>query len=392
MSKVNCSITLWVTFFYFLALATGALYWTEARSYSGRERPTYMSGVSSGEAPVIQDGHIFSGLASYYNNVRYYIVGKDSLRPIDYPVTIGPGNGEWLVAVGRFNVLLIRNTEPEFRLNEWDGTLEHLLAMVDPAYVMVVSKTELQAVAPELAQLRYAHLFGLLSWLAMMVESALGAIHSHGVGNWGLSIVVLAILLKTMLLPVQFAVSRIQDEVSRIRSELGPKLAEIKSGYRGEEAHDRVMSVYREMGITPFYSLKPLIGLLIQVPVWIAVFNALGEMPQLAGQSFLWIDDLAYPDSVAVLPFGVPLLGSGIHLLPLVMTGIACFSAWTFRNDRWSRVERARQRRNLYWMAIVFLFLFYPFPSAMVLYWTLNNLLQVGMRMVVETATMVVRR
>ena len=134
------------------------------------------------------------------------------------------------------------------------------------------------------------------------------------------------------------------------------------------------------------YAFK-LLGLLIQVPIWIAVFNALGEMPQLAGRSFLWIEDLAYPDVIAVLPFSVPLFGTTVQLLPFVMAGVACLAARAVRNDRWSKIEGIRQRRNLYWMAIAFLLLFYPFPAAMVLYWTLNNLLQVIMQPALRTST-----
>ena len=47
---------------------------------------------------------------------------------------------------------------------------------------------------------------------------------------------------------------------------------------------------------------------LIQIPVLIAAFNTLGEMPQIADASFLWIDDLAYPDTVAELPFVLKIL------------------------------------------------------------------------------------
>ena len=191
-----------------------------------------------------------------------------------------------------------------------------------------------------------------------------------------LTIVVFSILLKLALFPVHTAVARMQDEVSRVRSMLEPRLAEIKANYDGEEAHNRVMAAHTTLGVTPFYSLKPLLGVLVQVPIWIAVFNALGEMPQLAGQSFLWIDDLAYPDVIAVMPFDVPLFGATVHILPFVMFGVICLSVLTFRNDLWSKTERARQRRNLCWMALAFLLLLYPFPAAMVLYWTLNNLLQ----------------
>ena len=170
-----------------------------------------------------------------------------------------------------------------------------------------------------------------------------------------LTIVVFSILLKLALSPVHSAVARMQDEVSRVRSLLEPRLAEIKANYDGEEAHNRVMAAHTTLGVTPFYSLKPLLGVLVQVPIWIAVFNALGEMPQLAGQSFLWIDDLAYPDVIAVIPFDVPLFGAtASHAAVCDVWGDIFVRTGLYGMIYGQRSERTRQKRNLCWMALAF--------------------------------------
>ena len=326
---------------------------------------------------VTREKYIFSGLASWYNGVSFYIVGQDIFQALAPGETVVLENGTWLAVAARFEVLLVQSPGLSLRLGEWERTREDLKARVKPSHVRVVSKPSLRTVAPELDQLRYAHLWAPLSWLAKVIESSLTAIHAQVVSHWGLAIVILGILLKLLLLPIHIAVARMQEEVSRVRALLEPQLVDIKANLDGEEAHHRIMAAHRALGVTPFYSLKPLLGILVQVPIWIAVFNALGEMPQLVGQPFLWVEDLAYPDVIAVMPFSVPLFGDAVHLLPFVMAGVACLSARTFWNDRWSKNEAARQKRNLYWMALAFLLLFYPFPAAMVLYWTLNNLLQV---------------
>ena len=328
------------------------------------------------EFQVTREKHIFSGLASYYNDVNFYIVGKDMFRQLDAGEVFVLENDTWLAVAARFKVLLVRSPGLSFRLGDRERTLEYLQAQVEPGRLQLVKKSDLHTVAPELDQVRYAHLWTPLSWLAKVVEYSLVAIQTYAVNHWGLAIVVFSILLKLVLFPVHTAVARMQDEVSRVRSMLEPRLTEIKANHDGEEAHNRVMAAHTTLGVTPFYSLKPLLGVLVQVPIWIAVFNALGEMPQLAGQSFLWIDDLAYPDVIAVMPFDVPLFGATVHILPFVMFGVTCLSVLTFRNDLWSKTERTRQKRNLCWMALAFFLLLYPFPAAMVLYWTLNNLLQ----------------
>ncbi len=360
-----------------LMLACGSSHACEIESPAVQELRAGSSTIPWREFQTARGKHTFFGLASYYNGVSLYVVGKDAIQPLEPGETFVLRKGTWLAAVARLDVLLVQSPGLSLRLGEWSSTLEHLKARVEPSHVQVVRKSDLHALAPEFDRLRYAHLWAPLSWLAKVIEYSLTAIQAHVVSHWGLAIVSLGVLLKLVLFPVQIAVTRMQDEVSRVRSLLEPQLAEIKANHDGEEAHRRVMAAHKALGVTPFYPLKPSMGLLIQVPVWIAVFNALGEMPQLAGQSFLWIEDLAYPDAIAVMPFSVPLFGATVHLLPFVMAGVACLAARTIPNDRWSKIERARQRRTLYWMAAAFLFLFYPFPAAMVLYWTMNNLLQI---------------
>ena len=119
-----------------------------------------------------------------------------------------------------------------------------------------------------------------------------------------------------------------------------------------------------------------MLPLFIQIPILMATFNALGEMPQFRDQSFLWIADLAYPDSVYDLSFGIPLLGGSISALPLLMTIVTIISIMIFRNQHVSKAGMRSQKRNLYLMAVAFLILFYPFPAAMVLYWAMANALQ----------------
>ena len=99
-------------------------------------------------------------------------------------------------------------------------------------------------------------------------------------------------------------------------------------------------------------------------------------MPHLADSSFLWIEDLAYPDRLVDLGFGIPLIGSSLNLLPILMTIITLLSTLTYKNELAPKQEIKRQKVRLYLMAVSFLVLFYPFPAAMVLYWLMANLLQ----------------
>lgn len=169
---------------------------------------------------------------------------------------------------------------------------------------------------------------------------------------------------------------RLQRRVSEYQSILMPQLADITAHYKGEEAHQRIMGAYKALGITPFYTLKPMMGAFIQIPILIAIFHTLGAMYQLDGAQFLWIKNLAYPDAIVPLPFVIPFLGNTLNLLPIIMTVITVCSTLIFTDRHAPPLQVKRQKRNLYLMAAVFFILFYPFPAAMVLYWTLANILQ----------------
>ena len=154
-------------------------------------------------------------------------------------------------------------------------------------------------------------------------------------------------------------------------------LWEWKANYDGEEAHNHLMGAYKELGVSPFYTLKPMLGSFIQIPILIATFNALGEMPQFVGQSFLWIKDLAHPDAIMQFSFTIPMFGNSLNLLPFLMTIITIYSTIIFQNKHAPELEVKRQKRNLYFMAFAFFVLFYPFPAVMVMYWTLSNILYI---------------
>jgi YidC/Oxa1 family membrane protein insertase len=319
----------------------------------------------------------FYGLASYYNNINYYIVEKGSLERIDEGEVAELAQGQWLASVGRLNVMLIQAAGLSAQVSESGLSIKNPDILAGPGTVKrIVTKSQLDAIAPELDQIRYAHLWSPIAWLAKAVEYILTKLQSNVASSWGLTIVLFSVLLKLLLLPVGILTVRFQRRVSQVQAQLAPQLATIKANFDGEQAHLRLMKAHKDLGVTPFYALKPMLGMFIQIPILIAVFNALGEMSQLDNQAFLWIGNLAYPDAIGQLPIAIPMLGDTISLLPFIMTAVTLYSTVIFQNRHAPEAEIKRQKRNLYLMAVAFFVLFYPFPAAMVLYWALANILQ----------------
>lgn len=389
MPKITCltRISSWITFVCLMSLSSSVFAVSDDLFVSSeilKECNDSLECVVE-KFDVVEGKHVFYGLASYYNRLNYYVLNKDYIRRIEDNSKTVLHKDEWLAVAGRLHVMIVKAPGLSFNFNELKLHVDNQEITNTPeALLKIVAKHELFSIAPELDKIRYAHLWGPLAWLAKTVESSLVAIEAHVVSNWGLAIVVFSVLLKLLLLPVGVLTVRFQRRVSQVQALLAPKLAEIKANHDGEEAHNRLMDAHKELGVSPFYTLKPMLGSFIQIPILIAVFNALGEMPQLDGQAFLWIESLAHPDSIGYLPFNIAMFGDTLSLLPFIMTIVTLYSTVIFQNSHAPVIVVKRQKRNLYLMAVAFFVLFYPFPAAMVLYWALANILQTFQQQIIK--------
>ena len=320
----------------------------------------------------VKEQYAFSGLAVYLNSVHYYLV-DDGISNALIGETFKLKNNQWLAVAGRFKVLLIKSDDAEILINDENKHLS--IKTKNTSQSFIVNKPDLANFSAELNQIRYKHLAKPLAWVTRLSEALMVFIKSITSLSWGWTILLFAVVIKLLLLPVSIMTTKSQQKVSLITNQLQPKLKEIKSKYDGEKAHNLIMKAHKDLGVTPFYTLKPVLSFLIQIPVLIAVFNSLGEMPQLSHQAFLWFDDLALPDNFYPLNFSIPFLGSSINLMPILMTFITLLSTIFHQDNHASSAENKKQKLKLYLMAFVFLILFYPFPAAMVMYWAMANLL-----------------
>jgi YidC/Oxa1 family membrane protein insertase len=108
------------------------------------------------------------------------------------------------------------------------------------------------------------------------------------------------------------------------------------------------------------------------MPVFISLFHVLSKTIELRRAPFVfWINDLSAPDVVAKLPFSLPFIGNNLSLLPILM-GIAMFV------QQKMSTSDPKQKAMTYMMPIIFTVFFFRFPSGLVLYWLVNNVLTIG--------------
>ncbi len=329
----------------------------------------------------------YPGFGSYYSYARAVAViagEQETLAQEGDDAITGRAlvAGDWAGIRGRFWTLMLQSDVPIVAVasaagaglpaitlraaDESGGTINFTL------YGGPVAQDDLAAAAPELEGMLYAVLWAPLRWLSFGLQWILDRWQDL-IGHAGLAILLLSLTVKLLMAPLIMIAERWQADVNRIRSRLAPELAAIRREFRGEEAHNRTLAVYRRHGVSHFYTFRSLAGFMIQVPVFIAAFDMLGENFRLAGAGFLWIADLAAPDRLLALPMVLPFFGGHLNLLPLVMTLFTVLAARLQEEGSLAPALRHGQRLRLYAMAGLFLLLLYTFPAGMVLYWTANN-------------------
>ena len=184
----------------------------------------------------------------------------------------------------------------------------------------------------------------------------------------GPAVIFLSVVVCTLSLPIYLVADRWQKEERDLQKRMKKKLDSIKSVFKGDEKQMIINAYYRQMGYSPFFILKASVGILLQIPFFIAAYQFLTRTKLLTGISFLFIKDLNAPDALLALP--VTILGiSALNIMPFLMTTVNLASAIIYSKDLGKR-----ETIQLFAMAIIFLVLLYNSPSGLVLYWTMNNI------------------
>jgi len=187
-------------------------------------------------------------------------------------------------------------------------------------------------------------------------------IWAHGlVPNYGIVIILFSILTKLLFYRLTH---RSFTEMKRMQ-ELQPKLKALQEKYKDkkEELGQKQMELYKKEGVNPLGSCLPM---LLQMPVFIALFQVLRTTIELRGAPFaLWMTDLSQPDTIATVA------GFSIHVLPLLM-GVGMLVQQKFSSTDPSQAAMGRL------MPIVFTVIFYNMASGLVLYWLVNTVLSIA--------------
>ncbi len=205
--------------------------------------------------------------------------------------------------------------------------------------------------------------FGFWSFLCYPMVWILNFFHSL-IPNYGVAIILLTILVRLVFWPL----TRKSTESMKKMQEIQPLLKELQAKFKDnpQRLQQETWALYREKKVNPLSSCLPM---LIQIPIFIALFNVLRSMVELRYASFLWIDDLSAPEHLFAswFPFG------GLNILPVLM------AATMFLQSKLtpSAGDQNQQKIMMVFMPLMMLFMFYNFASALSLYWTVSQVLSI---------------
>ena len=194
------------------------------------------------------------------------------------------------------------------------------------------------------------------------------------VRNWGFSIILLAVFLNIVLFPLTIKSFKSMQKMQ----ELHPQMEKLKTQLKDQpqKLNKEIMELYKKYNINPFSGCLPI---LLQMPIFIALYQALMKSIELRGASFLWVRDLSSPEAIP-LPVSFPIIGDSINILPLIMVAAMVIQqriSTASSGGAITEEQKQQQKIMLIVMPIMFGFIFYNMPSGLVLYWLVNTVLTI---------------
>jgi YidC/Oxa1 family membrane protein insertase len=328
------------------------------------------------------------GKKSYYSYVGIVLLLDDKLEEVKIKKASEPkdlaGRIDWMAYEDDFFISAILPDQPskanfKGRLLP-SGILEGTYMppsislrpseQVSSGYTLYLGPRELGTLKQLGKNLERAVTFGWTDIIAKPLLYLLRFFNQY-IHNYGVSIILLTILIKILFWPLTHKSYKSMKEMQKLQ----PRMAKMREKYKNNKAqlNKEMMALYKTYKVNPMGGCLPMI---IQLPVFFALFRILGSAIELRQAPFmLWINDLSAPDRLFNFPFSIPFMSPpyGIPVLTLLM-GASMF----LQQKMTPTPGDPTQAKIMMFLPLIFTFMFINFPSGLVLYWLVNNILSIG--------------
>jgi YidC/Oxa1 family membrane protein insertase len=201
-----------------------------------------------------------------------------------------------------------------------------------------------------------------IGWFCKLLLPTLNFFHGL-IPDYGVAIILLTFVVRILFWPLTHK----STESMKRMQELQPKLKEIQAKFKDnpQKMQQETWAVYRENKVNPMSSCLPM---LVQIPVFIALFTVLRSAVELRYAPFLWIGDLSEAENLFAGVLPIPL-----NILPVLMAATMALQSYLTP----SAGDPQQQKMMMIMMPIMMLFMFYSFPAALSLYWTVSQVISI---------------
>lgn len=204
---------------------------------------------------------------------------------------------------------------------------------------------------------------------------------SSFLGSMGVAILILTVVVKLALYPLTFRMLHSQAKMAALK----PEIAKLKEKHKDDSSTQQMetMKLYREFGVNPLGGCMPMV---LQMPIWFALYRFFPASIEFRQASFLWANDLSSYDVFASLPFHIPFYGDHVSLFTLLWA-ISLF-AYTYYNmkhmDTSMMQSNPMMKYMQYLMPVMFLFFLNSYASGLTCYLLFSNLFNITQTVVTK--------
>lgn len=237
-----------------------------------------------------------------------------------------------------------------------------------------LAATEFGSAEPDERARRIISSFALFSKIKNAIVSIMRFIYTY-TGNYGWAIILIAVAFKLLTFPL----NQMQTKSMKRMSALKPEMELINEKYADnpQDKQKKIMELYKKHNVNPAKGCLPL---LIQMPIFIALYSAFSESIELWNSPFIWwMTDLASPDTIYVFEDLFVVQNFNMNILPLVMGG-----SQILQQKLTTVATDPQQKMMMYFMPLIMLFFFWSIPSGVTLYWTVQNIISILWQVVAE--------
>ena len=297
---------------------------------------------SASKGPVTNSGNFsFAGIADTYFAAVFLAEGNSGMQVVTFDDTVKTPHEQTAVALS--GVALS------------DGTANRFEVFVGPKDIDLLKR-----INPKLEQVVD---FGWMAFLAKPLFLIVNYVNDTLVHNFGWAIVLVTVAINFILFPLKLSNMKSMRKMQALKPQIDAINAKFKNvGLRDPkkgEQNEEVMALYKKHGVNPMGGCLPM---LLQMPFFFAFYKVFTVSVEMRGAPWLWVTDLSQPEHWE------------IKILPLVMIA----SQFIMQKMTPQAGGDPAQQKMMMFMPLVFGFMFYNFPSGLVLYYLTSNLVSMG--------------